>query len=216
MNLSFSRIVIASANRGKVAEFAQRFAMYGVAVESLADYPQVPPVVEDGDTFAANAEKKARSVAAALGVPALAADSGLCVDALDGRPGVWSARFAGEGASDQDNIAKLLQELRQIGEHRQDAEPKPDDSPSPRLLSPASFVCALALFDPVSGALHTAEGKCSGWIIDSPRGSGGFGYDPVFYLPQFGRTMAELDVERKNAISHRGHAMDQLLRLFGA
>src|SRR5690606_38938883 len=112
------RIVIASTNQGKVKEIARRFAEFGIIADSLADYPKLPPVVEDGDTFAANAEKKARAVAQALGIPALADDSGLCVDALQGRPGVWSARFAGEHATDAENIAKLLEELQKLQEQQ--------------------------------------------------------------------------------------------------
>lgn len=208
MSGRFDRLVLASTNKGKAKEFAARFGAVGIALGSLSDYPPLPPVVEDGATFRDNAVKKARETAEALGIPALADDSGLCVDRLGGRPGVLSARYAGEEASDAANVDKLLRELGALEHALEDAPPGPDGR---LLLSAASFVCVLALYDPASGELTVAEGTCSGWIIDARRGSGGFGYDPVFYIPQFGRTMAELTMEEKNAVSHRGQALDKLM-----
>jgi len=197
-------IVIATRNAGKVREFAELFAPLDIKVRSLADYEDLPPIVEDGATFADNARIKAQVIARHLHVPVLADDSGLCVAALGGAPGVYSARYAGEGAADAANNAKLLRELAQV------AEAPPAAAGEPRLLSPAAFVCALALVDPVANAVIEAEASCDGFIIDEPRGAGGFGYDPLFYIPGLGRTMAELAPAEKNAISHRAKA----LRLF--
>lgn len=207
-------VVIATANAGKAREFAHRFRQLGIAIRSLADYPSIPPIIEDGTTFMANAEIKARTVAAELNEPAIADDSGLRVEALSGDPGVYSARYAGEDATDEQNIEKLLAELRL---NRAAFDFHPPDLPLPegiQLLSPAEFVCALVFYDPKTETLHHVEGNCPGYIIDRPRGSGGFGYDPVFYLPQFGKTMAELTLEEKQAVSHRGKAMDLLIELF--
>jgi XTP/dITP diphosphohydrolase len=160
----------------------------------------VPEVVENGDTFAANAEKKARAAAIALGRPALADDSGLCVDALDGEPGVYSARYAGEPSSDARNNEKLLLELASRSRQRiniADAEVR----------SGARFICALALHNPATGETTFAEGACEGFILTEPRGAGGFGYDPLFYVPALGKTFAELDKAEKNQLSHRGQAL---------
>lgn len=186
-------------------------ADFGLQVSSLYDYPEVPNVVEDGETFMANAEKKARETARALGVPVLADDSGLCVDALDGRPGVYSARYAGADAGDEANNRKLLQELHELHElspSMPNCESK-GDAPL-RMLSAARFVCTLALYDPIKDDWVRAEGECSGFIVAQPRGENGFGYDPLFYVPSLGRTMAELNPQEKNRISHRGQALAQL------
>jgi len=214
-----SSLVIATTNAGKTKEFAHRLASLGITVRSLADYPAIPAIVEDGDTFADNAEIKARAVAMELGQPALADDSGLCVDRLDDAPGVYSARYAGEHATDSLNIEKLLCELKKPSlmssmpsSLQEDMLPYklPDGA---TVLSAARFECALVLIDPGTDMLIRVEGSCPGYIIDTPRGDNGFGYDPVFYLPEFGRTMAELTVEEKQAISHRGKAMDKLLAM---
>ncbi|REK75897.1 RdgB/HAM1 family non-canonical purine NTP pyrophosphatase [Paenibacillus paeoniae] len=204
-------VVVATKNAGKVKEFAHALQKLGKAVVSLHDYPSIPDIVEDGDTFAANARLKAKATGDALGVPALADDSGLCVDALEGRPGVYSARYAGEGAADSANNAKLLQELSQIGAAL--AEPELSDGSKP--LSRAQFVCALALYDPATGEFIEAEGTVDGIITDRPHGDGGFGYDPLFWLPQLGRGMAELSKEEKGAISHRGEALKLLMTKLG-
>lgn len=195
-------VVVATKNQGKVQEFAHAFAPYGIEVRSMFDYPNLPEIVEDGTTFAENAFKKAKTVADVLQIPVLADDSGLCVDRLDGAPGVYSARYAGEGATDADNNAKLMNALEelQLGE----------DTEQP-LLSTARFVCSLVLYDPVSGRTLTAEGTVEGWITSTPSGSSGFGYDPLFYVSQEQKTMADLTMEQKQAISHRGEALRKLV-----
>ncbi|MFF2887182.1 XTP/dITP diphosphatase [Paenibacillus sp. NPDC057967] len=204
-------VVVATKNAGKVKEFAHALQKLGKAVVSLHDYPSIPDIIEDGDTFAANARLKAKATGDALGVPALADDSGLCVDALEGRPGVYSARYAGEGATDSANNAKLLQELGQTGAKL----PGHTLSDGSKALSRAQFVCALALYDPATGEFIEAEGTVDGIITDRPHGDGGFGYDPLFWLPQLGRGMAELSKEEKGAISHRGEALKVLMTKLG-
>ncbi|MFD2612533.1 XTP/dITP diphosphatase [Paenibacillus gansuensis] len=201
MRLASNKLIVATKNKGKVQEFAHAFASMGIEVESLLNYPGIPDIVEDGDTFAANAEIKARAIAERFRLPVLADDSGLCVDALGGAPGVYSARYAGEGATDADNNAKLQRELLALGGERAAGEP----------LSPARFVSALVLVEPDGGRRFAAEGEAAGAILAEPRGSGGFGYDPYFLVPEFGRTMAELTVDEKNRISHRGKALRALL-----
>ena len=196
-------IIVATRNKGKVKEFAHAFAAIGKQVKSMYDYPDIPDVVEDGETFFANSYKKAKTVALALGVPVLADDSGLCVDKLNGDPGVYSARYAGEGATDQANNDKLLRALGELTEG-EDTEQS--------LLSPAQFVCTLVLFDPDTQEHVEASGQVEGWIIAEPRGLGGFGYDPLFFLPAFEKTMGELTVDEKQSISHRGRALEQLLK----
>ncbi|GAJ21685.1 unnamed protein product, partial [marine sediment metagenome] len=191
-------LIVATKNKGKVREFQHAFAPLGLTVKSMFDYPQLPDVVEDGTTFAENAFKKSKAVGEVLGLPVLADDSGLCVDALDGRPGVYSARYAGEGAQDQENNLKLLSELEGLKQGEDTGQP---------LLSPARFVCALSLYDPADGQELTAEGTVEGWITSEPAGGGGFGYDPLFYLPEYEKTMAELTLEEKQKISHRGMAL---------
>lgn len=186
-------LVFASGNLGKVAELEALLAGVDIAILSARDM-EIPEVVEDLDTFAGNAIKKAREVSKALGLPALADDSGLIVDALDGAPGVWSARYAGAGASDADNNRKLLAALAGV-------------PPSGRT---ARFRSALALAD-VGGDLGdrtiVKEGTCEGVILEAPRGDGGFGYDPLFFVPELGATFAELGVGTKNDQSHRARAM---------
>jgi XTP/dITP diphosphohydrolase len=236
LSLDGGVLVIATRNAGKVREFAHRFGKLGLTVRSLADYDAMPDVVEDGDTFAANAEKKAVTIAQALGLPVLADDSGLCVDALGGAPGVYSARYAGEPSDDTANNRKLLQELQSLrlspeasderGEPSVQRAPSAKGSPTEagdllaaqalaaagaRALSAARFVCALAVHDPASGETLHAEGASDGWIIDKPLGENGFGYDPLFFVPAYGKTMAQLTMEEKNAISHRAQALDRLL-----
>lgn len=227
-------IVVATKNNGKTKEFAHAFSKIGKQVVSLNDYPHIPDIPEDGDTFAANARIKAKAAGDALSVPALADDSGLRVDALGGAPGVYSARYSGEGASDAENNAKLLKELALIGaafelpegeagnaydvaasggqeanSGGKGARQLPADGSN--LLSRAQFVCALALYDPATGSFLEAEGTVDGIITDRPHGDGGFGYDPLFWLPQLGRGMAELTREEKGGISHRGEALRKLL-----
>ncbi|MFF2156297.1 non-canonical purine NTP pyrophosphatase [Paenibacillus chitinolyticus] len=231
-------VVIATRNKGKVREFAHFFARFGKEMRSLDDFDDMPDIVEDGATFAANARIKASAIAGRLNLPVLADDSGLCVDALGGDPGVYSARYAGEHAADAANNAKLLRELGAVsaaagrpgpgasgqaasagetpaaasGAARAPGLPKRPEAASaaaPQVLSTARFVCALALVDPLRGDTLEAEGTCEGVIIAEPRGTDGFGYDPLFYLPERGLTMAELPLEEKNAISHRAAALRQ-------
>ncbi|HBU85959.1 MULTISPECIES: XTP/dITP diphosphatase [Paenibacillus] len=202
MSLDSSIIIVATRNAGKVREFAHAFAPLGKEVKSMFDYPELPDVVEDGVTFAENAWKKAKAVGDALGLPVLADDSGLCVDLLDGDPGVYSARYAGEGATDAKNNAKLLETLESLKSGEDTEQP---------LLSPARFVCALVLYDPATGDKYESEGTVEGWITAEAAGGGGFGYDPLFYVPEYEMTMAELTLEQKQAISHRGHALRALV-----
>jgi XTP/dITP diphosphohydrolase len=207
-------VVIATRNAGKVKEFAALFQEKQLEVRSLADYEGIPSVEEDGLTFGANALKKAKTLALLLGVPVLADDSGVCVDALDGAPGVWSARYAGEHATDAENNAKLLQALRDAEENGNLAEAGNVEGKATKVerLSKASFVCALALYDPSTDEAIQVEEACEGYIIGEARGDQGFGYDPLFYLPAFDLTMAELTLERKNQISHRTKALRLLLK----
>ncbi|MFE6077735.1 XTP/dITP diphosphatase [Paenibacillus sp. NPDC057886] len=202
MSLGSPIIIVATRNAGKVREFAHAFAPLGKEVKSMFDYPELPDVVEDGVTFAENAWKKAKAVGDALGLPVLADDSGLCVDLLDGDPGVYSARYAGEDATDAKNNAKLLEALESLKSGEDTEQP---------LLSPASFVCALVLYDPATGDKYESEGMVEGWITAEAAGGGGFGYDPLFYVPEYEMTMAELTLEQKQAISHRGHALRALV-----
>ncbi|MUG67742.1 XTP/dITP diphosphatase [Paenibacillus campinasensis] len=195
-------LIVATRNQGKVKEFSHAFAAFGTSVKSMYDYPELPDVVEDGATFAENAYKKAKAVGDALGLSVLADDSGLCVDALNGEPGVYSARYAGEHGNDEENNNKLLAELEKLKLGEDTEQP---------LLSTARFVCALVLYDPASGTKIETEGTVEGWITSEPAGCGGFGYDPLFYLPSHEKTMAELSVEEKQEISHRGAALRQLV-----
>jgi XTP/dITP diphosphohydrolase len=188
-------LVVATRNAGKIRELARLLDGLVETVLPIGSFPGVPDVEEDGATFAENAVKKARCASAATGLPALADDSGLVVDALDGRPGVFSARFAGEGADDALNNMKLLAELSGV-------------SGSERT---AAFQCVLALCLP-DGTCRTFAGRLAGVILEEPRGDGGFGYDPLFLVPGYGQTLAELPLEIKNGISHRGKALVELKR----
>jgi XTP/dITP diphosphohydrolase len=192
------RLVFATTNRGKLRELGEMLAPDGVTVVGIADVAPGWSVVEDGATFAENARLKARDVAQRTGLPALGDDSGLEVDALGGRPGVRSSRYAGEHATDAENTALLLHELEAV----------PDDARG------AAFRCALALAWP-DGTLVEAEGRCAGWIARAPRGEGGFGYDSVFVDPESGRTFGELPAAAKNAFSHRRRALDALRARLG-
>lgn len=201
MKLQGDTIIVASRNKGKLAEFAHAFEPFGKKVISMFDYPELPDVVEDGETFFDNAFKKAKTVGDALGLPVLADDSGLCVDALNGDPGVYSARYAGEHGDDEANNRKLLEELEKLRLGEDTEQP---------LLSPARFVCVLVLYDPSTGRHLEAEGAVEGWITSEPAGCGGFGYDPLFYVQNYEKTMAELTMEQKQSISHRGEALRKL------
>ncbi|GJM15834.1 MAG: non-canonical purine NTP pyrophosphatase [Thermodesulfobacteriota bacterium] len=184
-------VVLATGNQGKVREFSKLLEGVFEKVISLKELDSPPEVIEDGVTFRDNALKKARELALYSGKLTLADDSGLEVDALNGEPGVYSARYSGKGATDESNIEKLLIELGDNSNRK------------------ARFVCVLALVDP-NGEELVVEGFCEGEIMDEPRGEGGFGYDPVFYLPDRDLTMAEIGQEEKNKISHRSNALKQL------
>lgn len=199
-------IIIASHNKGKIAEFKTIFAPFQLEVRSLADYSALPDIVEDGATFADNAFIKAKLIADHLQLPVLADDSGLCVTALQGEPGVYSARYAGVGATDQQNNDKLLATLHRLGASVE------SEALGRSFLSEAQFVCALVLYEPSGGNKLEVEGICEGYITAEPRGEHGFGYDPLFVVPQYNKTMAELLPEQKNAISHRGAAIRALLQ----
>jgi len=187
-------LLVASGNKGKLREFAELLKGVVEVILSPADFPGLPEVEEDGATFEENAIKKARSAALFTGRPVLADDSGLSVDFLCGRPGVYSARYAGEGAGDADNNALLLRELAGV----------------PAEERGAAFHCVIALCLP-DGSCQTFDGSLPGTILEAPRGTGGFGYDPLFLVPEYGQTFSELPLEIKNSISHRGRAM-QLLK----
>ncbi|HEX9024647.1 MAG TPA: XTP/dITP diphosphatase [Geobacteraceae bacterium] len=186
-------LVAATGNMGKLAELRELLRDAVGTLYSLKDFPVIPEVVEDGATFTENAVKKGLNAATATGKPVIADDSGLEVDALGGRPGVLSARFAGEGASDAENNAKLLRELANVPEGERTA----------------AFRCVIALCFP-DGSSRTFSGALPGIILKGPRGNGGFGYDPLFLVPEYGLTLAELSTEVKNAISHRGRAIARL------
>lgn len=182
-------LIIATRNPGKLEEIRLLLGPE-IRLRSLADFADLPDIVEDGDTFEANAVKKARTVARHTGCPALADDSGLEVDALGGAPGVHSARFAGENATDAQNNAKLLHLLGETPEEKRTAR----------------FRCVIGITTP-DGAVRTARGRCEGRILKRPRGRGGFGYDPLFLVPALKLTFAELSPGEKNRISHRGRAL---------
>ena len=187
-------LVVATGNQGKLKEFGLLLSGSVDRVLSLSDFPACPEVIEDGETFEENAVLKAKSAAMVTGIPAIADDSGLVVEALNGLPGVRSARYAGEHARDEDNNAKLLGELADVPAERRSA----------------AFVSAIALCYP-DGVCMTFTGELKGVLLDKPRGAGGFGYDPLFLVPEFDMTLAELPIETKNVISHRGRAFCRLL-----
>jgi XTP/dITP diphosphohydrolase len=186
-----SRVVLATRNAGKVAEL--RRILTGVTLVGLDAYPEMPEVEETGATFAENALLKARAVAAFTGLPAVADDSGLCVDFLGGAPGIRSARWAGEPSDDAANLALVLEQLADAGEG----------------LRGAHFFCAAAAVVPRAGE-RVAEGRVDGTLLTAPRGTNGFGYDPVFVPLGETRTTAEMSSEEKDAISHRGRAFRAL------
>jgi XTP/dITP diphosphohydrolase len=188
-------IVLATRNQGKVEEFRHLVSGFPVALEGIGHY-RTPTVEEDGKTFEENAVKKACESSKAIGLPALADDSGLEVTALGGRPGVLSARFAGDGASDQANNSKLLALMEGQGDRR------------------GRFVCVIAVARP-DGEWRVFKGTCEGVILGAPLGDQGFGYDPVFFHPPSGKTFAQMSTEEKNRVSHRGKAMSRLKDAFG-
>jgi len=186
-------IIVATKNKGKAKEFERMFSRYTIAVKTLVDVPEIPDIEETGETFEENAVIKAEAIAKKTNSFVVADDSGLVIDALDGRPGVYSARYAGEEKSDEANIDKVLSELEGIEEEKRTAR----------------FYCALALAGPDFETI-TVNGACEGIILNERHGAGGFGYDPIFFVPSEGQTMAEMPSEKKNEISHRAAAMKKL------
>lgn len=188
------KIVVATKNKGKIREMADAFKDLEVELIPLSSFGEVPDAVEDGDTFEKNAIIKATYYMKITGCSCLADDSGLEVEALDGAPGVYSARFAGYHADDMTNNSKLLSEIEKTG----------------NLSSPAAYRCVLAFVD-INGKTFVADGSCEGVIRPVARGSGGFGYDPYFYISET-KTMAELTLEEKDKISHRGMALRKMAK----
>ncbi len=186
-------LLVATGNAGKLREIRRVLQGTGLTACGLADLDAAPEIVEDGHTFLDNARKKAWTLARAVGRPVLADDSGLVVDFLGGAPGVRSARFAGPDATDEDNNRLLLDRLRGV----------------PPQQRTAAFVCAMVLAVPGRGEV-SSEGRLEGTILDEPRGEGGFGYDPVFWVVARGASLAELPLDVKNRISHRGRALGLL------
>ncbi len=180
-------LVIATRNSGKTKEIRDLLKGFPLTIKNLDDFGPIPEVIEDGDTFDDNAYKKSSFTARVLGLPALSDDSGLCVNALDGAPGVYSARYAGENATDSANCEKVLKELD--GKQNRNA----------------SFKCVISIAVPTGAAL-TYEGSCDGVLLKHPRGANGFGYDPIFFFPEFDKTFAEIPQKEKNRVSHRGKA----------
>jgi len=187
-------IVLATRNRKKVEEMKRIFAGHDITFTTLDSFPGCPEVEEDGKTFQANAKKKALATARYTGCPALADDSGLEVKALAGAPGVFSARYAGEQADDNKNVKKILREMRTVINKKERR---------------ARFVCCIVFALP-DGKSRTFTGYVSGMIAEKPKGSNGFGYDPVFYPMGHDRTFAEMADFEKDALSHRGRAMKKL------
>ena len=184
-------LVLATRNAGKTAEIKDLLKAFPVQICNLDDFGPIPEIEEDGETFEDNAYKKAHFAARVLGLPALADDSGLVVEALGGAPGVYSARYAGEDASDADRCAKLLREMTGRTERK------------------AAFECVISIAVPEGPAL-TYDGRCEGQITHDLRGDNGFGYDPVFFHPPSDKTFAEMTMEEKSRVSHRGRALREL------
>ena len=184
-------LVLATRNPGKTKEMGELLTGFPVVIKNLNDFGPIPEIEEDGSTFEENAYKKASFTAKVLGLPALADDSGLAVHALDGAPGLYSARYAGPGATDEENNTKLLAEM------------------AGRADRSATFICVISIAVPCGVAL-TYEGRCEGTIATAPQGTEGFGYDPLFYYPPMEKSFAELSPAEKNAISHRGKALSEV------
>ena len=190
------KLLVATGNQGKLKEIRKLLEDSAIEIVGLDQLTNPPEVIEDGTTFSANAQKKALEMARFSGYLTLADDSGLVVDALDGAPGVYSARYAGEQGDDAANNAKLLQEMSDVADAQRQA----------------SFHCVVALAWP-DGRCETYSGQISGLILRNERGTDGFGYDPLFLVPEYGKTTAELSLEIKNRISHRGTALRKVIPL---
>jgi len=187
------KVIIATKNSGKAKEFIRMFQPYGIEVHTLLDFPEIEDIEETGQTFEENAILKAETVCKQFSQMVIADDSGLIVDALDGRPGIYSARYAGEEKNDEANNDKVLHELRAVEEKDRTAR----------------FYCALAFAVPGKDTI-TVNGTCEGSILFERRGTNGFGYDPLFYVTEMNKSMAELLPEEKNQISHRAKALRKL------
>jgi XTP/dITP diphosphohydrolase len=190
-------MVLGTRNQKKIEEIVEILSdlrIEGIEFADLSRFPQAPDVAEDGQTFEANARKKATELALALGQWVLGEDSGLVVPALHGRPGVQSARYSGKHGDDAANNARLLAELAPLADDRR----------------AAYYVCSIALADPQAQVQSVAEGRCHGTIARELRGSGGFGYDPLFLIPEYHRTFGEMSARVKHALSHRARALEQL------
>jgi XTP/dITP diphosphohydrolase len=188
-------LVLATRNQGKTFEIRDLLAGFPVEIKNLDDFGPLPEVQEDGETFDDNAYKKASFTSKILGIPALADDSGLVVEALDGAPGVLSARYAGENASDDQRCAKLLKEMADKNNRR------------------AAFECVISIAVP-SGPALTYEGRCEGLIAKRPAGRNGFGYDPIFFYPPLKKTFAQLTRKEKSRVSHRARALNEMKQEF--
>lgn len=190
-------VLIASSNENKLKEFRELFQQeLGIDVKGLNEFSDAPEIIEDQDTFEGNAAKKSETISQWLGQPVLSDDSGLVVPALDGAPGIYSARYAGAGSSDKQNYEKLLQEMKRIPESERSAY----------------YVCVMALSVPEEET-QFVHGECHGVIAHAPVGTNGFGYDPIFYVPDHDKTMAQLTSDQKHAISHRAIATKKLIEL---
>lgn len=183
------KVFIATGNKKKIDEIKPLLKDFEVL--SIADGINIPEVEENSDTFEGNSQKKALEIAKFLNMVAIADDSGLMVDALEGEPGVYSARYAGENANDSDNNKKLIQNLKGIGNRK------------------AKFISVISIAKP-NGEVHSFRGEVEGIILDEARGNAGFGYDPYFYYVAYGKTFAELELSEKNAISHRARALSKM------
>ena len=184
-------LIIATGNPGKVLEIEDLLNGFPIQIKSLADFGPIPEVEEDGETFDENAYKKASFTAKILGIPALADDSGLMVDALGGEPGVRSARYAGPDATDQQRVAKLLKAMQGLTNRK------------------AAFECVISIAVP-SGPALTYEARCEGLIAEVPAGEKGFGYDPIFFYPPLNKTFGQMTLAEKRGVSHRGKALNEL------
>jgi XTP/dITP diphosphohydrolase len=192
-NISSKEVIIATKNKGKAQEFEKMFSPYQIKIRTLLDFPNVSDIEETGKTFEENAILKAEAISNQFHAMVISDDSGLVIDALDGRPGIYSARYAGEDKDDVANIEKVLLEMEDI----------------PAKQRTARFYCAIALAIPGDKTI-TVSGSCNGEILKTKRGSNGFGYDPIFLIKEKGLTMAELSSEEKNLISHRAKAIQKL------
>ncbi len=208
--ITVTKLYLASTNPGKLREFQLAARERGLAVEPLPDIRNLPLCVEDRDTFEANARKKALHYAAFAEGMVFADDSGICVDALGGAPGVYSARYAGPEATDEENNRRLMQELARSSQSGSSQALRAPIAGPDSWGYPAHYVCVVAVAEGRAIRLVT-EGQVSGLLIENPRGTGGFGYDPYFFYPPLGRTFAELSAESKFAVSHRGIAFRKLL-----